>query len=68
MRVLFTAAPGPFSGGERFQVGQVYDLPASSADRWKLRGIAVDAPEEKPAPAPAPALAAQPQLKPHRIK
>lgn len=30
--------------GTTFTAGEVYDLPVSSADRWKRRGVAVDAP------------------------
>ncbi|MPZ41304.1 MAG: hypothetical protein GEU95_25310 [Rhizobiales bacterium] len=32
--------------GETYQAGKVYELPAASCERWKARGVAVDAPAE----------------------
>lgn len=56
VRVLFTETRVVRDGHEgtpqetRFEKGRVYDLVRTSADRWKLRGVAVDAPEDAPAP------------------
>ena len=47
-RVRFTADPERFDTppGEHYEAGQTYDLTADQANRWKSRGIAVDAPPE----------------------
>lgn len=59
-RVLFVAAPEPRSvpAGEAYAAGQVYDLTRDQAERWKRRGVAIDAPE--PELVPVPAVVAEP--------
>lgn len=45
VKVLFTQTRVVQDGtGTTFTAGEVYDLPVSSAERWKRRGVAVDAP------------------------
>ncbi len=50
-RILFTETRTTrATPPETFEKGRIYDLPVASCDRWKLRGVAVDAPPEEPKP------------------
>ncbi len=45
-KILFTKTSTVQQGdghGETFEEGKAYDLPAASCERWKRRGVAVDA-------------------------
>lgn len=64
MRVRFVRNPLPREGGAGFAAGEVYDLPARSADRWKRRGAVVDVPAEPEAPALALVVANPPAPEP----
>ena len=37
-----------------FKAGEVYDLPEESCERWKRRGVAIDAAEPTPEPEDKP--------------
>jgi hypothetical protein len=46
MKIEFTETRTVQDGsGTTFEAGKVYDLPPESADHWKRRGVAKDAPE-----------------------
>ena len=47
-KIQFTRAPLPHeiaTGVLPYRVGQIVEVPVASADRWKRRGAAIDAPE-----------------------
>jgi hypothetical protein len=66
-RILFTetrVVQDEHRGTDRqtvYEKGRVYELPLPSCERWKKRGVAVDAPEPKPEPAPAPVVDPEPE-------
>lgn len=54
MKVKFIRKPAKSEGGQEFEVGQVYDIDKSSAERWKRRGAVVYVQDETVSEQPAP--------------